>query len=65
MATYMYLPTQLLTVKSVSDLEAIGLVDGLDRETRDLYTMVVRGTRMTDTSFTSVSEKFVCTLVLQ
>ena len=61
----MYLVIQLLTVKSVSDLEAIGLVDGLDRETRDLYTMVVRGTRMSDTSFTSVSKKLVYTLVLR
>ena len=52
---YGVISIQLLTVKSVSDLEAIGLVDGLDRETRDLYTMIVRATRMSETSFTSVS----------
>ena len=53
---YLLIPQlQLLSLKSVSELQAIGLSTGLDRERRDLYTVIVRAGRQSQTAFTSVS----------
>ena len=46
---------QLLSLKPIRDLQAIGLLNGLDRETRDLYTVVVRAERQSEITFASVS----------
>ena len=47
----------MLTVKSETELESIGLINGLDREYRDLYTVIIRASRLSEDTFTSVSIK--------